>query len=164
MYSQLGLSLGEQFSDLFTSNSRQLSLAGSYSKILHITVLRVYWEYSWEHFFITANVWAPAGHCITRGVYSIFISFFTAGVLKTICRGFYAWHCCISLRAYDSSSFLHGARPAQTADNSRTLRAGSRDDRHRHGSSAESDQLYIARRRAVLLTVDLSDPEIRHRG
>ena len=46
MYSQLGLSLGEQFSDLFTSNSRQLSLAGSYSKILHITVLRVYWEYS----------------------------------------------------------------------------------------------------------------------
>ena len=46
MYSQLGLSIGEHLSDLFTSTSRQLSLTGTYSKILHITILRVYWGYS----------------------------------------------------------------------------------------------------------------------
>ena len=82
MYSQLGLSIGEHLSDLFTSTSRQLSLTGTYSKILHITILRVYWGYSWEHFFSTANVWAREGHCISRGVPSILFLFFRRECLR----------------------------------------------------------------------------------
>ena len=52
-----------------------------------------------------------------------------AGVNKTIPRGFCMRPYFISIRTYDSSCFLHGAQPAQTAGNFRTLCAGNADDR-----------------------------------